>query len=136
MAAARAHGDSMIDLGVTHGDFVLFERVALGTVVAGETVVIGKEGDEEGFGSWALKKLVVVHPRMTYHDSIGSEIDWDDPVIVLHSRNRKFLAQDLDPTGKYRVHGRFLRALSPDQARLVDSEAVRRLVEGAEIDPD
>lgn len=134
--AARARGNSMTGIDVKDGDIVLFERVDPGTGVANQYVLIEKVGEEEGFGSWALKKLAVERPRLTYNDPLGNEIDWDEPEIVLHSRNPKFPARDLDPTGQYRVHGIFLRNLPPDQTFLVDSDDVRRLDEGTEIDPD
>ena len=54
--AARSHGDSMIDSNVRDGDIVVFERWEFEYVENGQTVVIEKMGDEEGYGSWALKK--------------------------------------------------------------------------------
>lgn len=136
LAAARAHGNSMTRLDVRNGDFVLFERIDPATDITGQTVVIEKVGDEEGFGSLALKNVVVVRPRTAYLDTFENEIDWNNPEIVLRSANRKFPARDLDSTGIYRAHGFFRRAVSPDLAYLVDSEDLRRVVEGTEIEPE
>ena len=62
LAAARVHGDSMIDADICHGDIVVFQRSAFEYLENGTVVVIEKSGDEEGTGAWALKKIVIERP--------------------------------------------------------------------------
>jgi hypothetical protein len=99
---------------------------------SGKIVVIEKVGEEEGFGAWALKKLVIERPRSSRRSEYEDEIDWDDPVVVLHSYNPLVSPNRLDPSGQYRVHGIFLRSLRRHDASFVDSETIRRIVTGEE----
>ena len=62
LAAAWVHGDSMIYRGVYNGDLAIFQRYDFDYLYNDSVVVIEKVGDEEGFGAWALKKLVIKPP--------------------------------------------------------------------------
>lgn len=105
LAAARVHGDSMIYRDVFDGDIAIFQRSDFDYVENGKVVVIEKVGEEEGLGAWALKKLVIERPRSSHRSEYEDEIDWDNPVIVLHSYNPRVSSRRLDPSGQYRVHG-------------------------------
>jgi hypothetical protein len=39
-------------------------------------VVVERIGEEEGFGSWALKKIVIKRPRSSFLSEYGDEVDW------------------------------------------------------------
>jgi hypothetical protein len=130
LAAAQVHGDSMICRDVFHGDIVLFQRVAKGQSGRGKIVVIEKVGEEEGLGAWALKKLVIERGRLSRQNEYQDETDWDDPVVVLRSYNPRIGPARLDPDGRYRVHGVFLRSLRAHDANFVDSDVIRRRVAG------
>lgn len=132
LAAARVHGDSMIYRDVFDGDIAIFQRSDFDYVENGKVVVIEKVGEEEGLGAWALKKLVIERPRSSHRSEIEDEIDWDDPVIVLHSYNPRISPRRLDPSGQYRVHGIFLRSLRRHDASFVDSDKIRRVATGEE----
>jgi hypothetical protein len=105
LAAAKVHGDSMIYRDVLDGDIAIFQRHDFNYLQNGAIVVIEKRGEEEGFGAWALKKLVIKQPRSLQRNEYGEEIDWDDPVFVLHSYNPRIRPSWLNPSGQYRVHG-------------------------------
>jgi hypothetical protein len=87
LAAGKIHGDSMIYRDVLDGDIAIFQRYDFNYLQNGAIVVIEKRGEEEGFGAWALKKLVIERPRSSRRNEYEDEIDWDDPVFVLHSSN-------------------------------------------------
>ena len=130
LAAAQVHGDSMICRDVLHGDIVLFQRVANDHLGDGKIVVIEKMGEEEGLGAWALKKLVIERHRSSRQNEYEDEIDWDDPVVVLRSYNPRVSPARLDPDGRYRVHGIFLRSLRGYDLRFVDANVIRSLAYG------
>src|SRR5712691_11695658 len=132
LAAARVHGDSMIYRDVLDGDIAIFQRSDFDYVENGKVVVIEKVGEEEGLGAWALKKLVIERPRSSHRIEYENEIDWDDPVIVLHSYNPRVSPRRLDPSGQYRVHGIFLRSLRRHDASFVDSDWIRCIATGEE----
>ena len=131
LAAARVHGDSMIDRKIFDGEIAIFQRRDF-DLENGKVVVIEKLGEEEGLGAWSLKKLVVERSRSSRRDAFQDEIDWDDPVIVLHSSNPRVSPSRLHPSGQYRIHGVFLRSLERHEASFVDSEMIRRVVTGEE----
>ena len=120
----------MIYRDVFDGDLAIFQRSDFGYLQNGKVVVIEKMGDEEGFGAWALKKLVIERPRSPHRSEYEDEIDWEDEVIVLRSANLSVIPWRLDPSGRYRVHGLFLRSLRRHDVTLVDSNMIRRLATG------
>ena len=128
LRAAKAHGDSMIDLGILHGDIVVFQQAATPSGMNGRVVVIEKSGDEEGYGAWALKRLVTKQPRLSTVNEFQDEIDFDSPILELRSHNFLVSAKAVDPSGTYRIHGVFLRAIRSGAADFVDSEWIRRTV--------
>ncbi len=132
LAAARVHGDSMIYRDVFDGDVAIFQRSDFDYLENGKVVVIEKMGEEEGLGAWVLKKLVIERPGSLHRREYEDEIDWDDPVIVLRSYNPRVSPRQLDPSGRYRVHGIFLRSLRRHDAGFVDSVMIRRIVTGEE----
>jgi hypothetical protein len=132
LAAARVHGDSMIGRAIFDGDIAIFQRQDFDYVENGKIVVIEKTAEEEGFGAWTLKRLVIEVHRSSYENEYQDEIDWDDPVIVLHSYNPRIRPSQLDPSGQYRVRGIFLRVVPRDEAVFVDSNLIRRRVTGEE----
>jgi len=132
LAAARIHGDSMICRDIFDGDIVLFQRSAFERLDNDRIVVIEKVGEEEGYGAWALKKFVIERPRSYHQDEYADERDWDDQILVLRSYNPRVSAWSLDPSGRYRLHGVFKRSIPSHEARLIDSDEVRRMVTGKE----
>jgi hypothetical protein len=94
--AARTHGDSMIDSNVRDGDIVVFERWEFEYVENGQTVVIEKMGDEEGYGSWALKKIIIARSALPF-ESESQTVDWDLPIISLRSSNPRFKSESTGP---------------------------------------
>jgi len=125
LASARIHGDSMIDRNILHGDIAVFQCGDVESLQNGRVVVIEKVGEEEGYGAWALKKLVIERPR-SFNRNEYDQIDWDDPIITLYSFNKRVSSWRLDPSGRYRVHGIFLRCVRRHDASLVDSDVIRR----------
>ena len=126
LASARIHGDSMIDRNILHGDIAVFQCGDVESLQNGRVVVIEKVGEEEGYGAWALKKLVIERPRSFNRNEYEDQIDWDDPIITLYSFNKRVSSWRLDPSGRYRVHGIFLRCVRRHDANLVDSDVIRR----------
>jgi hypothetical protein len=63
LADAWVYGDSMIYRGAYDGDLAIFQRYDFDYLCNDKVVVVEKLGDEEGFGAWALKKLVIKLPR-------------------------------------------------------------------------
>lgn len=129
LAAAWVHGDSMIYRHVLDGDIAIFQRSEFDDLKNG-VMVIEKLGEEEGFGAWALKKIVIERHRSSYRNEYQDEIDWDDPVVVLHSCNPRVGPWSLDPFGQYRVRGIFPRSLRRPDARMMDSDIIRRIPAG------
>ncbi len=131
-AAAWVHGNSMIDRGVLDGDLAIFQRYDFGHLQNGKIVVVERIGEEEGFGAWALKKLVIKRPRSSHQGEYGDEFDWNDPEVVLYSYNPQIRPSQLDQAGHYRVHGIFLRSMRRHDVTLVESNMIRRLATGEE----
>jgi Peptidase S24-like len=130
--AAWVQGNSMMDRDILDGDLVIFQRYDFDYLQNGKIVVVERIGEEEGFGAWALKKLLIRRPRSSYQSEYGDEIDWNDPEIVLSSYNPRVSPSRLDPSGQYRVHGIFLRSMRRYDVTLVESEVIRRLATGEE----
>ncbi len=107
------------------GDTILFQRSGFENVENGKVVVIEKVCEEEGFGAWSLKRFVIEQPRSSARNEFGEEIDGDNPVVVLYSYNPRVRPWQLDPSGRYRIRGVFLRSLRPEDVCLVDSEGIR-----------
>jgi hypothetical protein len=78
------------------------------------------------------EETVIERPRSSRRNEYEDEIDWDDPVFVLHSFNPRVSSSWLDPFGQYRVHGIFLRSVRRHDATFVDSEIIRHLATGEE----
>ena len=121
-----------MDRDIFHGDLTIFQRYDFDYVQNGKIVVIEKVGEEEEFGAWALKKLVIKQPRSFHQSEYGDEIDWNNPEIVLYSYNSRVPPSRLCPSGEYRVHGIFLRSMRRHDVTLVDSDVIRRLAMGEE----
>ena len=131
LAAAQVHGDSMIDRKIFNGDIAIFQRRDY-YLETGRVVVIEKLGEEEGFGAWSLKKLVIRQPRSSRRNEFQDETDWDDPTIMLYSYNPRISPSQLAPSGQYRTHGIYFRCIPRHEAIFVDSDMIRRLVTGQE----
>ena len=130
--AAWVHGNSMMDRGILDGDLAIFQRYDFDYLQNGKIVVVESIGEEEGFGAWALKKLVIQRPRSSRQSDYGDEIDWNDPEIVLYSYNPRVSPSRLDPSGQYRVHGIFLRSMPRHEVTLIESDWIRRVATGEE----
>jgi hypothetical protein len=126
LVAARLHGDSMIGAGFADGDIVIFQREEYGDLDRERIAVIEKSGEEENYGSWALKKIIVEKPRLARRDEYGENRDWNDPIIQLYSYNGKVSPWRLDPSGQHRIHGVFRRTVPAREACFEDSEVIRR----------
>ncbi len=131
-AAAWVHGNSMIDRDILDGDLAIFQRYDFDYVQNSRIVVVEKIGDEEGFGAWALKKLIIKRPRSVQQSEYGDEIDWNDQEIVLYSYNPQIRPSQLSRSGQYRVHGILLRSIRRHDVTLVESDVIRRLATGKE----
>ena len=129
--AARAYGDSMIGSNVRHGDIVIFQQWEFDYVENGQTVVIEKMADEEGYGSWALKKIIIERSALPFERE-SQTVDWDLPIITLRSSNPRFKARHLDPCGQYRICGKFLRRVKKGEETFIDVDTVRRIMAGEE----
>jgi SOS-response transcriptional repressor LexA len=125
LSAARVCGDSMMFRDIYDGDIVIFQRSGFEYIENGRIVVIEKVGEEEGFGAWSLKRLVIEQPRSSTRNEFGEKIDEDNPVVVLYSYNPQVRPWQLDPSGRYHIRGVLRRSLRPEDARLVDSEGIR-----------
>lgn len=130
IGAAQVYGDSMIDKTIHHGDVALFWCSDIPDLHHGEVIVIERIGDEEGWGAWALKKLIVEKPRALRIDEYDEEIDSDDPIIVLRSANPSVSPRRLEKSGEYRVRGVFFKAIPVEDVRFVESEWIRGVVRG------
>lgn len=95
----------MVDLDICNGDVVIFQHSDFEYVEHGKILVVEKIGEEEGWGAWSLKRLIVEQPRSFTTNEFAEEIDWDDPVLVLRSHNRSVSLWQLDPSGQYRIRG-------------------------------
>jgi len=126
LVAARLYGDSMIGAGFSDGDIVILQREEFGDLDHERIVVIERCGDEENYGSWALKKIIIRKPRQAGRDEYGEQRDWNDPIIQLESYNRKIKPWTLDPSGQYRVHGVFRRTVPALEACFEGSELICR----------
>ena len=125
LSAAEVRGDSMMYRAIYDGDVIIFQRSGFEYVEDGRIVVIEKVGEEEGFGAWSLKRLVIEHPRSSSRNEFGEEIDWDNPVVTLHSYNPQIRAWQLDPSSRYKIRGALLRSLRRERVRLVDFGGIR-----------
>ena len=114
--AAKVRGDSMKYRGILDGDYVLIRRCD--SLQNGQLMVIERL-DEEGYGAWTLKRVLIRKPRAYHRNTFGDDIDSDNPELVLYSYNGNFAPWALDPTGNYRVRGVLLRALPPDLVTIV-----------------
>lgn len=122
----------MIGRGIFDRDIVIFQREEYAALDNGRIVIIEKIGEEEGYGAWALKKIVIEKPRSSERDEYGEERDWNDPIIKLESSNPRVHPWHVDSSGQHRVRGVFRRRLSRDEVRLVDSQDICRRVFGLE----
>ena len=107
------------------GDVIIFQHSGFEYVENGKIVVIERVGEEEGFGAWSLKRLVIEQPRASHQNEFGEEIDGDNPVVVLYSYNPQIKPWQLHPAGQYRIRGVLLRSLRPEGVRLMDSDEIR-----------
>ena len=129
--AARVRGDSMINKAVYHGDIAFFLHSEFEHVDHGKILVIEKLGDEEGFGAWSLKRLIIEKPKSFRRNEFDEEIDWEEPeVLVLRSHNPQVNPWRLDGRGRYRVRGIFLGSRRSREIRLVDAETILRHAAG------
>jgi hypothetical protein len=125
LSAARVRGDSMIYRDIYDGYVIIFQRSGFEYVDHNKVVVIEKVGEEEGFGAWSLKRLVIKQPRSFTRNEFEEEIDSDNPVVKLYSYNTRIRPWQLVPSGQYKVRGILLRSLRPERVRLVDSDRIR-----------
>ena len=125
LRAGELHGDSMLGIA-RHGDYVVTQRLRTDSPPDGQIVVIERQGDEEGFGSCALKKLKITRGMTSRVNEFGELIDWESEVVSLRSHNPEHGPWTLDPSGQYRIHG------VPADVRLVESETILNAVYGLE----
>lgn len=114
----------MIDLGIYDGYVIVFQHSGSEEVKHGRILVVEKVGEEQGWGAWSLKRLIVERPRLSRLDEFKEEIDWEEPVLTLYSHNRRIKPWQLDPSGLYRSRGALLRSLHPEDVHLVESESL------------
>jgi hypothetical protein len=134
LMAAIVTGNSMVDHGIFDGGLLLFERTELASDARGRVVVIEKLGDDEGFGSWSVKKLIVEKSASIVRNSYGEEVRIDDDVIVLRSYNQLMKPWLLDRNGRYRVRGVFCRCLPCDVVTTMEVEDVYEAAKAGDIE--
>src|SRR5215472_4947250 len=110
----RCKGTPWWTWDICNGDVVIFQHSDFEYVEHGKILVVEKIGEEEGWGAWSLKRLIVEQPRSFTTNEFAEEIDWDDPVLVLRSHNRSVNLWPLDPSGHYRIRGFLRRWLRPE----------------------
>jgi hypothetical protein len=125
LASVRIYGDSMIDKNILNNDIVVFAR-DFPYLENNRILVVEKLGQEEGFGAWSLKKLVIERLRSTGRTEFGDEIDLESPIVKLHSCNRQISPIELERSGQYKVRGIYLRSLLLHEVNFVESEVIRR----------
>jgi hypothetical protein len=127
LRAARVHGNSMIEWGIFDGDFIIFQSSEFNYLHDGHIAVIEKVGDEPGFSAWSLKRFTF-EPPLSKRDEFGEEIGSNNPTVRLRPHNHGMKPWELDAEGEYIVRGIFLRAIRPEEVRLVDSEMLMTLI--------
>src|SRR5262249_22220276 len=128
LAAAQVQGDSMIDHGIYDGYIIVFQRTGFESVEHGRILVVEKVGEEEGWGSWSLKRLIVEQPRSSNLSEFGEEINWEDPVLAPCPNIRRISPWQLARSGQYRIRGVLQRWLPPEDCDLVESESLQLAV--------
>lgn len=119
LAAAPFHGDSMIGDDIRDRDTGIFEQGDFEYIDSRRPALIEKTGGEEGAGAWAVKRIVIQRARRYTLNAFGDNINWDEPVIELHSSNPRIPPSQLDPSGQYRLRGYLVRVLRPEDVALV-----------------
>jgi hypothetical protein len=125
LAAAQVKGDSMIDRGIEDGHVIVFQHSGFDSVEHNRILVVEKVGEDEGWGAWSLKRLIVEQARSSSLNEFGDEIDWEEPVLTLRSHNRRINPWQLDGAGQYRIRGVLLRSLHPEDVHLMESESLQ-----------
>lgn len=125
----------MIDLGIYDGDVVIFQHSGFEYVEHGRILVVEKVGEEQGWGAWSLKRLIIERHRSSRVDEFEQEIDWEEPVVTLRSHNRRINPWQLDRSGQYRIRGALLRWLHPEDIHLVESESLHLAMANQAISP-
>jgi len=125
----------MIGDDIRDGDTGIFEVGGFLSIYSDRPALIEKVGSEEGFGAWAIKRIIIQRQRVYTHNCFGEKTDWDEPLIELHSSNPRVPSHQLDPSGQYRLRGYLLRVLRPEDVKLIllpDSQAIwrRRQIRG------
>jgi Peptidase S24-like len=128
LAAARVQGDSMIDRGIEDGHVIVFQHSGFDSVEHNRILVVEKVGEEEGWGAWSLKRLIVEQGRSSSRNEFGDEIDWKEPVLTLRSHNCRINPWQLDGDGQYRIRGVLLRCLHPEEVDLMETESLQFVV--------
>lgn len=126
----------MIDLGIYDGYVIVFQHSGSEDVKDGKVLVVEKLGEEQGWGAWSLKGLIVERPRLSRVDEFKEEIDWEEPVLTLRSHNRRIKPWQLDPSGRYRSRGALLRSLHPEDVHLVESESLHLAMANETLRPE
>jgi hypothetical protein len=135
LGAARVQGDSMIERGIHDGYVIVFQSSGFDYVEHGRILAIEKVGEEQGWGAWSLKRLIIERPRFSSVDEFQDEIDWEEPDITLRSHNRRIDPWQLDRSGQYRVRAALLRSLHPEDVHLVESESLHLAMADESIPP-
>jgi hypothetical protein len=129
LACVRIYGDSMIDKNILNNNVVVFAR-DFPYLENNRILVVEKAGQEEGFGAWSLKKLVIERPRSTRQTEFGDEIDVESPIVTLYSYNRQISPFALEQSGQYKIRGIYLRSLLFHEVDFVELEEIRRRAKG------
>jgi len=119
LVAAGFHGDSMTGDDIRDRDTGIFEQEDFEYIDSRRPALFEKTGGEEDTGAWAVKRIVIHRPRLYTQNTFGENIHWDEPLIELHSSNRRIPTSQLDPSGQYRLRGYLVRVLRPENVKLV-----------------
>ena len=77
----------MIDWGIYDRYVILFQQSGFEYLEHGRILVVEKIGDEEGWGAWSLKRLIIEQPQLSIRNEFDDEIHWEESIVKLRPHN-------------------------------------------------
>jgi hypothetical protein len=124
LVAAETFGDSMIGVSIYSGDTVLFTQSDFSDWRDNHVAVVERP-DAGGFGAWTLKKVVIRRVPFVPKNQFEDDAYWNGPVVELRPANSGVAPVQIDPQGRYRLHGFFKRVVASEDVQFEDSETIR-----------
>jgi hypothetical protein len=124
LIAAETIGDSMINASVYSGDTVLFTQSDFSDWRDNHLAVVERQ-DADGFGAWTLKKVVTKDMPFVPANHFEDEAYWNGPIVELRRAKSRMSPVEIDPQGRYRLHGFFRRVVAAEVVQFEDSETIR-----------